>query len=132
MGVSVVSDVTAAFLQSDPIKEQIAVPAPPEAGLPPGYLLRLVNNVYGRCSAPRAWYEKLAKHLVDVLGFERSMADPCLFRLKADGSLLVVHVDDLMWATVSPAMRDTMERLQADFKFRETTVDEVEFWCSDC
>ena len=55
------------------------------------------------------------------------MADPCLFRLKADGSLLVVHVDDLMWATVSPAMRDTMERLQADFKFSETTVDKVEY-----
>ena len=54
-----VSDVTSAFLQSDPITEQVAVPAPPEAGLPPGWLLRCVNNLYGRCSAPRAWYEKL-------------------------------------------------------------------------
>ena len=119
-------DVTAAFLQSDPIKEQIAVPAPPEAGLPPGHLLRLVNNACGRCSAPRAWCEKLARHLVDALGFERSLADPCLFRLKEDGSFLVVHVDDLMWTTLSPAMAKAMEQLRKDFKFSETSTDSVE------
>ena len=103
------------------------MPAPPEAGLPPGWLLRCVNNLCGRCSAPRAWCEKLTRHLVDVLGFERSLADPCLFKLKADGSLLVVHVDDLSWATLSPAMEQAMRQLKEDFKFSETTTDNVEY-----
>jgi hypothetical protein len=50
-----------------------------------------------------------------------------LFKLKADGSLLVVHVDDLLWATLSPAMEQAMRQLKEDFKFSETTTDNVEY-----
>ena len=49
-----------------------------------------------------------------------------MFRLKEDGSLLVVHVDDLMWTTLSPAMAKAMEQLRKDFKFSETSTDNVE------
>ena len=54
--------------------------------------------VYGLKPASRCWQRLLVARLKS-LGFEQSLADPCVFRLIEAGSasvIAVVHVDDII------------------------------------
>ena len=61
-------------------------------------VLMLEKSLYGLVQAARAWLKTFIKHLMEVLSFERSMADPCLLLKKDKKSRLVlvviVYVDD--------------------------------------
>ena len=98
---------------------------PPKQGLKgvrPGQLLRLLKPVYGRPDAPRAWYEELAKVLVQEIGFSKSQIDPAMFMLRdKQGALvgcMIVHVDDLMVChDGSTFATQAVERLGKRFPF---------------
>ena len=98
-----IADVEGAFLQGDSLKRQdgdVFVELPPGGipGLPEGTLLKLLKPVYGLSDAPRAWFTKLKKTLIQH-GLRQSVLDPCLYHYWYNGKLegsLAVHVDDLI------------------------------------
>jgi len=61
-------------------------------------VLVLEKSLYGLVQAARSWLKTFIKHLMESLGFERSMADPCLLMKKNKKKKLVliviVYVDD--------------------------------------
>ena len=125
-GVDVhIDDVEGAFLQSDPISSNIAFVPPTSCNEPPGIFYQVYRNLYGLKGAPRAWYEKIAKYLVDNLGFVRSKADSCLFILPGHGSL-VMHVDDFLWEG-DKTMIEAMDALKLAFKFGDSAVNEFTY-----
>jgi hypothetical protein len=54
-------------------------------------VMKLKKSLYGSTTAPRLWYEKISKGLIDR-GFVPSTMDPCLFI--SPTVLLVLYVDD--------------------------------------
>ena len=99
-------DVTAAFLQGEPLDDRPRHIRPPEGyrtydrrGVP--IVWKLPGNCYGRAVAPRIWHKSIDTFLTaegkDGLGFTRSEADPCYFyKVYPDGSRadLGLYVDD--------------------------------------
>ena len=61
--------------------------------------MKLEKAAYGLAEAPRAWFLRLTREMLDV-GLTQSSLDPCLFSLRGkDGSLqgiCGVHVDDIL------------------------------------
>ncbi|GJT07052.1 putative ribonuclease H-like domain-containing protein [Tanacetum coccineum] len=66
----------------------------------PDKVYKIVKALYGLHQAPRAWYETLAKYLLDN-GFHRGKIDQTLFIKKQKGDILLVHVyvDDILLST---------------------------------
>ncbi|CAE7476031.1 RE1 [Symbiodinium microadriaticum] len=120
-----IGDISNAFLQGAPLQGKPMYMRPPKQGLKgvgPGQLLRLLKPVYGRPDAPRAWYEELAKVLVQEIGFSKSQIDPAMFMLRNQQGVLVgcmiVHVDDLMVChDGSTFATQAVERLGKRFPF---------------
>jgi hypothetical protein len=54
-------------------------------------VMKLKKSLYGSTTAPRLWYEKISKGLIDR-GFVPSTMDPCLFI--SPTVLLVLYIDD--------------------------------------
>ena len=97
-------DVKNAFTQSD-IDSEIYTQPPKgfetygKDGKP--QVLRLIKSLYGTKQASRLWQLKLRDVLVNKLGFENSLADPCLYRKRNDsGGVMIigVYVDDIILA----------------------------------
>nr|GFC61238.1 putative ribonuclease H-like domain-containing protein [Tanacetum cinerariifolium] len=64
----------------------------------PDKVYKVEKALYGLHQAPRAWYETLAKYLLDN-GFHRAKIDQTLFikRQKKDILLVQVYVDDIIF-----------------------------------
>ena len=109
----VAADVEAAFMQGDPQHgDQELYMAQPREGLPgvrQGSLVRILKGVFGLATAPRHWWAKLRRLLLEVrieLGhgyefhFKQHSLDPAVYYgHDRDGELVavvVVHVDDLL------------------------------------
>nr|GEY93910.1 putative ribonuclease H-like domain-containing protein [Tanacetum cinerariifolium] len=94
-------DVTRAFLY-ERIKEEVYVCQPPgfEDTEYPDKVYKVEKALYGLYQAPRAWYETLAKYLLDN-GFHRGKIDQTLFikRQKVDILLVQVYVDDIIFGS---------------------------------
>ena len=75
-------DFSNAFVQADiPQGTNIYLEPPIGFDTPkPNQALKLQKSLYGTSSAPRLWYEKIDKGLLDR-GFKRSRIDPCLYCL---------------------------------------------------
>ncbi|GKC79856.1 putative ribonuclease H-like domain-containing protein [Tanacetum coccineum] len=88
-------DVKSAFLYGT-IEEEVYVCQPPGFEDPdyPDKVYKVVKALYSLHQAPRAWYEILAKYLLDN-GFQRGKIDQTLFikRQKGDILLFQVYVD---------------------------------------
>ena len=87
---------TAGFFQAKQ-KELVLMRMPQGCGALPGRVVRLNRSVYGLNQASRSWHSHLVIRLKS-LGFEQTLADPCVFRLIEAGSVFiiaVVHVDDI-------------------------------------
>ena len=76
-------DFTQAFHSGDAIQRELYAEQPAEGvpGMHPKQLLRLMKCCYGLLDGPYAWYVHLKKLLTQELGYEMSVADPCLFFL---------------------------------------------------
>ncbi|GJX13655.1 putative ribonuclease H-like domain-containing protein [Tanacetum coccineum] len=94
-------DVKSAFLYGQ-IEEEVYVCQPPGFE-DPDYLdkvYKVVKVLYGLHKAPRAWYETLAKYLLDN-GFHRGKIDQTLFIKKQKGDILLVqfYIDDIIFGS---------------------------------
>ncbi|GKA59191.1 putative ribonuclease H-like domain-containing protein, partial [Tanacetum coccineum] len=84
------------------IKEEVYVCQPLGFEDPdyPDKVYKVVKSLYGLHQAPRAWYETLAKYLLDN-GFYRGKIDQTLFIKKQKGDILLVqvYVDDIIFGS---------------------------------
>ena len=93
------SDVQAAFLQSNDLNRDVFI-EPPMQRKKPGIIWRLLKPTYGLRDASRQWFFSTVKTLTD-LGMKQSLNDSCLFVYQKEGKLqglLIFHVDDFLSA----------------------------------
>ncbi|GJZ34650.1 putative ribonuclease H-like domain-containing protein [Tanacetum coccineum] len=106
-------DVKSAFLYGQ-IEKEVYVCQPPGFE-DPDYLdkvYKVVKVLYGLHQAPRAWYETLAKYLLDN-GFHRRKIDQTLFIKKQKGDILLVQVymDDIIFGSTKKELCLEFEKL---------------------
>lgn len=88
------ADVKCAFLHSA-IDEDIFMEVPAGMDVPDGCVLKLRKSIYGLKQAPRLFNKDLHKQLLKI-GFERTHADPCLYKLRGTELFVCLYVDDLL------------------------------------
>jgi hypothetical protein len=114
-------DITGAFLHGD-IDRDIYVRLPePLRSRFPGKVARLVKGLYGLRQAPRIFNKKLDHHLTQVMGWEVSPDDPCLYRHETDEGRLIAsfHVDDAAIAGTPRSFLDAqVQKINAVFPLR--------------
>ncbi|GKD50198.1 putative ribonuclease H-like domain-containing protein [Tanacetum coccineum] len=109
-------DVKSAFIYGQ-IEEEVYVGHPLGFEDPdyPDKVYKVVKALYGLHQAPRAWYETLAKYLLDN-GFYREKIDKTLFIKKQKGDILLVqvYVDDIIFGSTKKALCLEFEKLMHD------------------
>nr|GEY07892.1 hypothetical protein [Tanacetum cinerariifolium] len=114
-------DIKSAFLYRR-IEEEVYVCQPPRFEDPdyPDKVYKVKKALYGLHQAPRAWYETLAKYLLNN-GFHRGKIDQTLFieRQKEDILLVQVYVDDIIFGSTKKEMSDGI------FISQDKYVDEI-------
>ncbi|GJS01448.1 putative ribonuclease H-like domain-containing protein [Tanacetum coccineum] len=109
-------DVKSTFLYGR-IEEEVYVCQPPGFEDPdyPDKVYKVVKALYGLHQAPRAWYETLAKYLLDN-GFHRGKIDQTLFIKKQKGDILLVevYVDDIIFGSIKKELCTEFEKLMHD------------------
>ncbi|GJX80691.1 putative ribonuclease H-like domain-containing protein, partial [Tanacetum coccineum] len=122
-------DVKSAFLYGR-IEEEVYVCQPPgfEDLDYPDKVYKVVKALYGLHQAPRAWYETLAKYLLDN-GFHRGKIDQTLFIKKQKGDIFLVHVyvDDIIFGSTKKELCTEFEKLMHD-KFQMSSIGELTFF----
>ncbi|GKE33878.1 putative ribonuclease H-like domain-containing protein [Tanacetum coccineum] len=122
-------DVKSTFLYGQ-IKEEVYVCQSPRFEDPnyPDKVYKVVKALYGLHQAPRAWYETLAKYLLDN-GFHRGKIDQTLFikKQKGDTLLVQVYVDDIIFGSTKKELCIEFEKLMHD-KFQMSFVGELTFF----
>ena len=91
-------DVSSAFHQGDELTERkhpVYMWAPKEACEGKGAIWRLDKALYGLRDAPKAWWLKLTKVLLNM-GLVPSELDPGMFVDKDGKGVVLAHVDDLL------------------------------------
>jgi hypothetical protein len=92
-------DVKNAFTESS-LKERIYLSPPKGVPVTPGLQLRVLRSLYGLKQSARDW-NTLCKTELKRLGFQQSLADPCLFTHTDRGITLLVYVDDIAAAAAN-------------------------------
>ena len=89
-------DVEMTFFEADDA-EELYVELLDEYRNSPSEIGRLQKAMHGLMHAGQLWSKQFGVELI-VMGFERSQADPCVFRRKNLGKVvvIVVYVDDLL------------------------------------
>ncbi|GJX50065.1 putative ribonuclease H-like domain-containing protein [Tanacetum coccineum] len=109
-------DVKSAFLYGQ-IEEEVYVCQPLGFEDPDNLdkVYKVVKALYGLHQAPRAWYETLAKYLLDK-GFHKGKIDPTLFIKKQKGDILrvQVYVDDIIFGSTKKELCIEFEKLMHD------------------
>lgn len=117
-------DFTQAFHSGDAITRTIYATQPREGvpGMKPGQLIKLEKVCYGLVDGPYAWYQHLRKFITTELGYQQSLADPCIFyvcRRRGDqqhlGGIIAVATDDLLHGGDEEHLR-SMEKIKAKYK----------------
>nr|GEV44832.1 hypothetical protein [Tanacetum cinerariifolium] len=110
-------DVKSAFMY-ERIEEEVYMCQPPGFKDPdyPDKVYKVEKALYGLHQAPRAWYETLAKYLLDN-GFRRGKIDQTLFikRQKEDILLVQVYVDDIIFGSTKKELYTEFEKLDGIF-----------------
>nr|GEY59609.1 reverse transcriptase domain-containing protein [Tanacetum cinerariifolium] len=83
------------------------------------------TSLYGLHQALRAWYETLAKYLLEN-GFQRGKIDQTLFikKQKRDILLVQVYVDDIIFGSTNKKLCKSFEKLIKD-KFQMSSIGEL-------
>ncbi|GKB26550.1 putative ribonuclease H-like domain-containing protein, partial [Tanacetum coccineum] len=122
-------DVKSAFLYGR-IKEEVYVCQPLGFEDPdyPDKVYKVVKALYGLHQALRAWYETLAKYLLDN-GFHKGKIDQTLFIKKQKGDILLVqvYVDDIIFGSTKKELCTEFEKLMHD-KFQMSSMGELTFF----
>ncbi|CAN0470727.1 unnamed protein product, partial [Ascophyllum nodosum] len=104
-------EVEMAFLGAD-VTEELYVELPDGYRDSPNQVGRLQKAMYGLMQAGLLWSKTFGGELI-AKGFERSQADPCVFRRKHVEKvvvIIVVYVDDLL--VLSETKQDEHQRLE--------------------
>ena len=110
-------DVRAAFLQGKELERDVYM-KPPKEAKSPGKLWKLLRCVYELNDASRYWYFRLKDELVKF-GCKCSKLDPALFIYHANSQLqgiLIIHVDDMLWAGTHNLAVNVIDKLRSTFK----------------
>ena len=130
------ADVKNAFCQSRPLRRPRGpLYAEPCEGLqlPDGALIEIVIPVYGLDDAPASWRTTVAEYLVQDLGCERNLVEPCWFSkfCPHTGECLaqiLVEVDDFIIATRQDNYYQSIkDSMQKRFNFGKWQEDEAEY-----
>lgn len=92
-------DVPQAFIQA-PLEEDVYMEMP-EGFEVEGMVCHLKKSLYGLKQSPRNWYLLCSAYLVEELGLQATISDPCLFWKKSRTGkliLLFLFVDDMQVA----------------------------------
>ena len=96
------NDIKTPFLSGDEDVRNIFISPPDDVrqmlNLDHETVLRLRNAVYGLVNAPKKWWDRLKKTLIEH-GFTSCALDPCAFVVRLSGKIhgvLGVHVDDVI------------------------------------
>ena len=83
---------------------------------------KLNKYLYGLCEAPNRFNNMLTDYLVNVMGFKKCKADPCLYTLTTkDGIMYVaIHVDDILLSSPTRELQQHFEEMLAK-RFEITT-----------
>ncbi|GJS23021.1 putative ribonuclease H-like domain-containing protein [Tanacetum coccineum] len=94
----------------------------------PDKVYKVVKALYGLHQALRAWYETLAKYLLNN-GFHRGKIDQTLFIKKQKGDILLVHVyvDNIIFDSTKKELCLKFEKLMHD-KFQMSSMGELTFF----
>ena len=126
------ADIKTAFLSGDKSQRDLYFKPPSEVkefmNLGEQDVLRLEKAAYGLAEAPRAWFMRLTRELLNI-GLVVSQLDPCVFMLRcAKTNALLgicgVHVDDLIGGGTK-AMDEKLRQLKLRLpfgEFRTTTI----------
>ena len=99
--------------------------APPEAGLERDEIWLLVKPLYGLRSAPRQFYNTVAKAL-KAAGFERSADDKAVFVLRNSAGetigVVCAHVDDFLYGGNEQFHRTLQDGFLSKFAFGEVST----------
>nr|GFC21834.1 hypothetical protein [Tanacetum cinerariifolium] len=121
-------DVKSAFLYGR-IKEEVYVYQPLGFEDPdyPDKVYKVEKALYHLHQAPRAWYETMAKYLLDN-GFRRGKIDQTMFikRQKEDILLVQVYVDDIIFGSTKKELcTEFKEKSDGIFISQDKYVDEI-------
>nr|GEU40286.1 hypothetical protein [Tanacetum cinerariifolium] len=112
------------------IKEEVYVCQPPGFEDPdyPDKVYKVEKALYRLHQALRAWYETLAKYILEN-GFHRGKIDQTLFikRQKDDILLVQVYVDDIIFGSTKKELCTEFEELMHD-KFQMSSMGELTFF----
>ena len=90
------NDVSRAYFYA-PATRNIFVELPEEAGHGPGKCARLLKSLYGTRDAATNW-SKAYTDILESIGFEVGVSNPCLFKHKSRSITTLVHGDDFLSA----------------------------------
>ncbi|EOY03359.1 Uncharacterized protein TCM_018342 [Theobroma cacao] len=112
-------DVKSAFLNGL-IQEEVYVEQPPgfENFEKSNHIFKLHKALYELKQAPRAWYERLSKFLVEK-GYDRGSIDTTLFIKRYLNDLIVVqiYVDDIVFGATNEALwKKFAKEMQGEFE----------------
>lgn len=110
-------DIKAAFLQGNEINREMFLRPPKEANAH-GKVWKLRKCVYGLNDASRNWYFSVRDEL-NKLGCSRSEVDLALFYWHHGDKLsgmLIMHVDDFLWAGTEDFKRIVVDKIKSAFK----------------
>ena len=112
-------DVKSVFLNGT-IKEEVYVEQPPSFKDHQflNHVYKLNKALYDLKQAPRAWYERLSKFLIENR-FTRRNVDTILFFKKKDESLLVIqiYIDDIIYGATKRSLCENFVKLmQGNFE----------------
>ena len=117
-------DFTQAFHSGDAINRIIYANQPREGipGMHPGQLVKLEKVCYGLVDGPYAWYQHLRKFITKDLGYQQSLADPCIYyRCRRENGnnqmsgIIAVATDDLLHGGDDEHLRN-MEKIKEKYK----------------
>src|SRR5436190_16811821 len=111
-------DIKNAFTESK-LQEKIYLSKPDGVPVHSGYALWTLWSLYGLKQSVRDW-NLLAKKFLISIGFQQSLADPCLYVHAKRGIMLLLYIDDIAAASKhSPELDWFYSQLSARFNAKD-------------
>jgi hypothetical protein len=115
-------DISQAYVQSrTPLARDFYAKLPPELGLPPNMILKLVQPLYGVPEAGNHWFQTYHRYHREKLKMEQSTYDPCLLFTKENNiGIIGLQTDDtLLLADKDFAAEEEKELQKVGFLTKE-------------
>ncbi|KAI0991021.1 hypothetical protein K3495_g17166, partial [Podosphaera aphanis] len=116
-------DIKNAFTESA-LREEIYLEPPDGVEVPKGKVLKALRSLYGLKQAGRDWNLLLKNFLVSI-GFEQSLADPCLYIHSEKNIWMLVYVDDIAAAASQKCKLDWFFKVLSQ-RFNAKNLGEIE------